>query len=560
MPGNSSEFASIEKLCGMRSFAHNAERSIDTERRIAMLQIKHLSITHKKDLRTILKDFQFVLNTGDKAVIIGEEGNGKSTLLKWIYDPQLIESYTEVDGERICNGEKLAYLPQELKEEDKHKSVYEFFCEEPFFWEQTPKQMNQMTSHLQLPTDFFYEEQKMETLSGGERVKVQMARILMSEPTILLLDEPSNDIDITTLEWLEHLITESRQAVLFISHDETLIENTANVVIHLEQIRRKTISRYTVAHMPYIQYLEHRKSTMRNQEQRASTERRQEQIRQNKFRHLQQKVEHSLNAATRQDPHTAQLIKKKMKTLKSMEKRYEREAEDMTQMPESEDAIFIRFSEEIKIPSGKTLLEFSLEELKTSCVEENSSRVLAKHIFLQIRGAQKVCIIGKNGAGKTTLIKLIAEQMLKRVDIRAAYMPQNYENLLDMAETPVDYLSVTGDKKEVTQIRTYLSSMKYTIDEMSRPIAELSEGQKAKIFLLKMSMSGANVLILDEPTRNFSPLSNPVIREVLSAYQGAIISISHDRKYIKEVCDSIYSLDANGLKKIEEKNEPFASL
>ena len=90
--------------------------------------------------------------------------------------------------------------------------------------------------------------------------------------------------------------------------------------------------------------------------------------------------------------------------------------------------------------------------------------------------------------------------------------------------------------------------MKYTIDEMNRPISELSGGQKAKVFLLKLSLSGANVLILDEPTRNFSPLSNPVIREVLKAYGGVIISISHDRKYISEVCDKVYELTEKGLK------------
>lgn len=126
-------------------------------------------------------------------------------------------------------------------------------------------------------------------------------------------------------------------------------------------------------------------------------------------------------------------------------------------------------------------------------------------------------------------------------------MPQNYEEMLDLEQTPAEYLSQTGDKDELTRIRTYLGSMKYTADEMDHPISELSGGQKAKILLLKMSMSGANVLILDEPTRNFSPLSNPVIREHLKNFGGAIISVSHDRKYIQEVCEKIYELDELGL-------------
>ena len=101
-----------------------------------------------------------------------------------------------------------------------------------------------------------------------------------------------------------------------------------------------------------------------------------------------------------------------------------------------------------------------------------------------------------------------------------------------------------------TRIRTYLGSLKYTPDEMEHPIRELSGGQKAKVLLLRMSLSGANVLILDEPTRNFSPLSGPVIRKMLREFPGAVISISHDRKYIEEVCDKIYQLNPNGLQLI----------
>ena len=128
-------------------------------------------------------------------------------------------------------------------------------------------------------------------------------------------------------------------------------------------------------------------------------------------------------------------------------------------------------------------------------------------------------------------------------------MPQNYEDQLDLSKSPLEWLSITGDKEETTQIRTYLGSMRYTPDEMFHPMSELSGGQKAKILFLKMILSGANVLLLDEPTRNFSPLSNPVIRQVLKDFGGSIISISHDRKYIEEVVDTVYELTQNGLVK-----------
>jgi len=156
-------------------------------------------------------------------------------------------------------------------------------------------------------------------------------------------------------------------------------------------------------------------------------------------------------------------------------------------------------------------------------------------------------MIGKNGIGKTTLLKVIAENLLARKDLKAAYMPQDYEDLLDLTVTPVAFLSVTGHKDEITKIRTFLGSVKYTADEMEHSISEMSGGQKAKLLFLKMILDGCNVLVLDEPTRNFSPISNPVIRDVLKSYSGAIISISHDRKYISEVCDKIYRLTDTGL-------------
>ncbi len=512
-----------------------------------MIQIKNVSFTHRKDLKEILKDFSLTLNYGDKAVIIGEEGNGKSTLLKWIYDPELISDYVEFKGERVINNEVLAYLPQELLQEDKEKSLYEFFLEEDEFLNLTPKELGKLSADFNLNTDFYYSQQKLKTLSGGEKIKAQIMRILMKKPTVLLLDEPSNDIDISTLEWLENFINSWEYIVLFISHDETLIENTANTVVHMEQLRRKTVSRCEVHNIPYREYISQRAHLFEIQEQQAVYEKKQKEIRDEKFRKIYQAVENDLRSISRQDPHGGRLLKKKMHAVKSLGHRFEREDENMTQMPESEEAINIKQNpEQASIPSGKYVLEYTLDKLTTP-----DHRVLAENIELIIRGSKKICIIGNNGCGKTTLIKKIAENLLARTDIKSMYMPQNYEEELDLSMTPVDYLDKTGDKAERTKIKTFLGSLKYTAEEMSHAISELSGGQKAKILLLKMILSDSNVLILDEPTRNFSPLSAPVIRNMLSKFPGAIISISHDRKYIDEVCDTVYVLSKKGLFKQE---------
>ena len=512
-----------------------------------MLQIKKLNLTHKKDLRVILDDFNLVLNDGDKAVIIGEEGNGKSTLMKWIYDPSLIENYIEADGERVMGNERLGYLPQEMPDEDKKKTVYEYFSEEEIFWEKTPKELSVIAGKFGIKNDFFYSSQMMGSLSGGEKVKVQLMRLFIRDVSVLLLDEPSNDIDIATLTLLEKTINEWKHIVLFISHDETLIERTANMVIHIEQIKRKTEARYTVAKLPYRNYVEERLHKFELQEQRALCDRREKKIRDEKYQRVSQSVQSALASCSRQAPSVAKNLKDKMHTVKAMGRRFEREDENMTQMPEQEEAIFFKLGDKnAYIPTGKTVIEYELSKLMTP----EGERILAEGIYLKIKGSEKICIIGANGAGKTTLLKKIAEELMNRNDIKAEYMPQNYEDLLELSVTPVDYLDKTGDKEERTRIRTYLGSLKYTPDEMEHPIRELSGGQKAKVLLLRMSLSGANVLILDEPTRNFSPLSGPIIRKMLREFPGAVISISHDRKYIEEVCDKIYQLNPNGLQLI----------
>ncbi len=460
----------------------------------------------------------------------------------------MVDDYVQCEGERIFHAETFGYLPQELPGDDAEKTLYEYFLESRCFADIAPKQVSKMASDFSLPVDFYYGDQLMGSLSGGEKVKAQLMRILMEQPTTLLLDEPSNDIDIPTLELLERLINSWEGIVLFISHDETLIEHTANVIIHLEQIIHKTKCRYTIVKNNYKSYIANREHDFDRQRQQAINDKKAKKIRDEKYARVHDSVEHALANCTRQAPSVAKNLKDKMHTVKAMGRRFEKEDANMTKMPEQEEAIFFKLGEkDAAMPSGKTVVEYKLPELLTP----DGNRVLARDVFLKVRGPEKICIVGANGAGKTTLLKKMAEEMLNRSDIRAQYMPQNYEDLLDMDCNPVEFLDETGDKEIRTRIRTYLGSLKYTVDEMNRPIRELSGGQKAKVLLLKMSLSNANVLILDEPTRNFSPLSGPVIRKMIADFPGAVISISHDRKYIEETCNKIYVLDENGL--AEEK-------
>lgn len=177
-----------------------------------MLELKNISITLLQNSRKITDNFSFTLNRGEKAAIIGEEGNGKSTLLKMIYDDRLISGYAEYSGEIIKKG-SIGYLAQMIDEKYSDKTAEEYLDTDEI------SSYGGLFSELGLNLELLG-HQKIRTMSGGERVKLQLAKILMSNPDILLLDEPTNDIDINTLEWLESFINKTRLPVLFVSHDE----------------------------------------------------------------------------------------------------------------------------------------------------------------------------------------------------------------------------------------------------------------------------------------------------------------------------------------------------
>ena len=188
-----------------------------------MLQIRNVTIRSRRDDRQLLGDLSFTLHKGERAALIGEEGNGKSTLLKWIYDPGMVEAYAEVYGQRVITG-KMGYLPQELSKEEKVLPVCAFMEGACGFFSLSPREINDTATRLGLSPALFEEIRPMETLSGGERVKVQLAALLLSRCDILLLDEPSNDLDIETLEWLSGFMCAFAGAILYISHDEVLLE------------------------------------------------------------------------------------------------------------------------------------------------------------------------------------------------------------------------------------------------------------------------------------------------------------------------------------------------
>ncbi len=319
------------------------------------------------------------------------------------------------------------------------------------------------------------------------------------------------------------------------------------MVLHIEHPREGKPPRCTAHRLDYRAYAQRRSDAIEDQTRQARKEREEYDKKMEKYRRIQQSVEHAQNVITRQNPSGGRLLKKKMHSVMSMGRRFQREAEDMTQLPEVEEAVFLRFPKGTALPAGKTALDLHLPELRAG------EKLLAENIRLHVSSGEKVGILGPNGAGKTTLLRHIASLLLARKDLRAAYMSQDYADTLPMDKTPVEYLAPEGDAVSETRARTYLGSIRYSRQETAHPIRELSGGQKAKLLLTKMMLDGVNVLILDEPTRNFSPISGPRVREALADYQGTIISVSHDRKFLAEVCDTLYRFTEKGLIPVERE-------
>lgn len=496
-----------------------------------MLEINDLSVSIND--RYLIKDLSLALNNGDKLAIIGEEGNGKSTLLKVILG---ICEYAQIEGNINFRGNRIGYLEQSISDIYLDKSVFDYLFKDDNEYYNNINNLYKYLDLINLKDDIL--NQEINTLSGGEKVKVSILKLLIGEYDILFLDEPTNDLDIETLEWLEGFINNTNKPIMYVSHDETLLSNTANVILHLEQIKKKTDCRHTYLKVDYDTYVEKRLCMIEKQTQIARYEKMEFTKKQTKLRKITQKVEHQQNTITRKDPHGAAVLKKKMHSLKSQEKKL---ADlKLTEFPDIEESINL-FFEPVDIPKTKIIIKLDIPVLTVD------SKILSNNIKLDVVGNQHLCIIGKNGIGKSTLMKLIHNNLKTRNDINVGYMPQTYEDILKQYQYVLDFLCPTGDKDDVTKARMLLGNMKFTKDEMMSKIVNLSNGTKAKLFLAKLILDKCDVLILDEPTRNVSPLSNPVIRLALKEFTGTIISVSHDRKYLNEVIDNIYILTQNGL-------------
>ena len=475
----------------------------------------------------------------DRIGIIGEEGNGKSTLLKAIADLSWITDYAGIEGtiskERNL---KIGYFAQAMEPIWKDTMIFEYLLKPFPEAEIKQEQYNELqvyakeAQQLKMDVELLQRDQLLSRASGGEKVKLRMLKMLHEQPDVLLLDEPTNDLDLDTLDWLESFMLECSKPILFISHDDVLLERCANRIIHIEQRNHRTKPVTTVANVTYREYVESRGMRIEREQRQAKKEKAEYTKKKIKLNDLKNAVHDALNDTVR-SPFYAAGLARRMANLQAVDKRFEKTG--YARVDSVEEAIDVAFDTN-PLPPAKIILNADFPKVKVG------DRVLLEDVHLQIRGSDKLALIGPNGCGKTVFMNQIYERLKDRSDIRIGYMPQDYARAFDGYPTPVAYLLSTGDKADVTRSRDLLGRMKFTADDMLRPCASLSEGQKAKLCLLKFIKEDCDVLLLDEPTRNLSPLSAPVIRRILTEYSGCIVSISHDRAYLQSCVNTVYEI------------------
>ena len=251
-----------------------------------LLATQHLTLDHQKDLRNLVHDLNLIVNPGDKIAIIGEEGNGKSSLLLTLMDSTLVADYLLISGSIHRYFHSPVYIPQSLPLE-----MAELTLNDYFFGDMDSDidygLLYLYADQLQFDSERFASQQLIGSLSGGEKLKIQLIKSLATPSDIIFLDEPSNDLDLDTLLWLENYIITSPNTILFVSHDEDFLSKTATKIIHLESVKKKTLAQTKVEELDYQDYALRRQQAYQKQVQQARNDQKEFDKAMNK--HLRQK-------------------------------------------------------------------------------------------------------------------------------------------------------------------------------------------------------------------------------------------------------------------------------
>lgn len=500
----------------------------------------------------ILDHISFAINEKEKVALIGNNGAGKTTIFKLILKeitPTLLPKEDKPGEISILSNLKIGYLNQNaisdinnlvkdelllpfkhtLELENKIKNIesnklinnddinkYNELLEE---YEKNrgytyQNEIKEMVTKFGFPLEIL--TRPISSLSGGERMKIAFIKILLFNYDLLLLDEPTNHLDISTIEWLENFLKSYKETIFFISHDIYFIENLATKIIELENHK---ITTYNTNYNNYLKLKKEHYEYLLKESKKEEKE----------IARLKRFIEFYMPK-----PRFVGRAKDRVKKLEKVEK-------NRVEVP-------LNNKKDIKFKlEGSNLANKGLLEFKDVIVGYDFP--LIKPFSFTLYGKDHLAIIGDNGIGKTTLIKSINKEIpllsgsIKELrKIKYGYIKQNDYSFGDTSLNALEYLKREYPIKLEKELRNILGKFYFQGDEVFKNIQMMSNGEKMRLILAKLSLSDYDILLLDEPTNHLDLATKNSLIDALKNYEGAIIFISHDRYFINQLATSILYL------------------
>ena len=523
-----------------------------------MIILSAKEITKSYGTDTILSGISFHVNEGDRVGLVGANGAGKTTLLKILAG----EILSDAGDFFVAKNKGVGFLKQNsgfehdrdvidivedtfrdlMKMEEDLETLSEAIGVNPKNTASLLKQYEAMQHEFEdrggykykseikgvLSSMAFSEEmyhKKISTLSGGEKTRLALACLLLQKPDLLLLDEPTNHLDIGMLKWLEQYLKGYRGTIVVISHDRYFLNQVTTRTFEIEN------HRLAIYEGPYSYYADKKKilqeeAFRKYQSQQQEVHKQEELIRKFKERGTEKLAK---RAASRE---------KRLSHLERMDK------------PQGTlGKIKIRFKEEYK--SGRDVI--LAENLSKSFGRGQNRKELFQNVNLDVKRGERICIVGHNGIGKTTLLKIIMEDILPDSgylkighNVAFGYYDQEQQDL-NTENTVLEEVKSAYRLYSDTEMRSILGRFLFLNDMVFVKVEKLSGGEKARLSLVKLMLSGSNVLIFDEPTNHLDIGSKEVFEEALLDFPGAVVCISHDRYFLNKVPDRILELEPNGI-------------
>lgn len=447
----------------------------------------------------------FTIHKGDKVGLIGPNGSGKSTLIK------ILLGEIEADGGSVdIKQERIGYLSQGLPFQP-GDTILSFLAERDY--------ADQQKMLSQVGLGGIVHDTPVSELSGGQKTRLALARLLLAHPTSLLLDEPTNHLDAAGVEWLEDFLKNFKGSVLLVSHDRRLLDSVVGSVLEIDPVNQ-TFLRYQGG---YTDYMQQKNVTVARQQDAYERQQREK-----------RRMELWL-ALKRQEAHIhADPAKGKM--IRAMERRLQREVYDNEIVrPESQKKIRV-VELQGQVPNSKFVLRVS------GVNKAFGVRSVLWDINFEQRGKERILLAGENGSGKTTLLKIITGELLPDkgevfigAQVRMGYFAQQQESLNPNKSVLEEFLSTDRLNCGGQSPRAILGAFLFSGQQVFKKVSSLSFGERVRLTFAKLTHQDNELLILDEPTNHLDLQAREAIEDALRAYGGAILLVSHDRYFISKI-------------------------